>query len=44
LQNGKGAADRKKEALDKDQEKLDVGDYSLHEALTLLKGISIIKK
>jgi carboxyl-terminal processing protease len=44
LQNGKGAADRKKEALDKDQEKLDVGDYSLHEALNLLKGISIIKK
>ena len=44
LQNGKGAADGKKEGLDKDKESLDVEDYSLHEALNLLKGISIMKK
>lgn len=44
LQNGKGAIDGKKEGLDKDKEKLDVADYSLHEALNLLKGISLIKK
>ena len=44
LQNGKGAADGKKVGLDKDKENLDVQDYSLHEALNLLKGISIIKK
>jgi carboxyl-terminal processing protease len=43
LQNGKGAAG-KKEGLDKDKENLDVEDYALHEALNLLKGISIIKK
>ena len=43
LQNGKGAAD-KKDALDKEKEKQDVQDYALHEALNLLKGISIIKK
>ena len=42
LQNGKGAADEKKDGMDKD--KLDVQDYALHEALNLLKGISIIKK
>jgi len=34
----------KKEGLDKDKENLDVEDYALHEALNLLKGISIIKK
>ena len=44
LQNGKGAADGKKDGLDKDKDKLDVADYSLHEALNLLKGMSIIKK
>ena len=44
LQNGKGAIDGKKVGLDKDKEKLDVADYSLHEALNLLKGISLIKK
>jgi carboxyl-terminal processing protease len=44
LQNGKGAANGKKEGADKDKEKLDLEDYSLHEALNLLKGISIIKK
>ena len=44
LQNGKGAADGKKDGLDKDKESLDVGDYALHEALNLLKGISIMKK
>jgi len=43
LQNGKGAAD-KKEDLEKDKESLDVNDYALHEALNLLKGISIMKK
>jgi carboxyl-terminal processing protease len=42
LQKGKGAAEGKKEGTDKD--KLDLEDYSLHEALNLLKGISIIKK
>jgi carboxyl-terminal processing protease len=44
LQNGKGAVNGKKEGLDKDKESLDVEDYFLHEALNLLKGISIIKK
>jgi carboxyl-terminal processing protease len=44
LQNGKGATDGKKEGLDKDKATLDVEDYSLHEALNLLKGISIMKK
>jgi len=42
LQKGKGATEGKKEGLDKD--KLDAEDYSLHEALNLLKGISIMKK
>jgi carboxyl-terminal processing protease len=44
LQNGKGAEDKKNEGLDKDKAMLDVEDYSLHEALNLLKGISIMKK
>ncbi|MDD1632857.1 MAG: S41 family peptidase [Methylococcaceae bacterium] len=44
LQNGKEAAGGKKEGLDKDKENLDVEDYPLHEALNLLKGISIVKK
>ncbi len=44
LQNGKGAVDGKKDGLDKDKASLDVEDYSLHEALNLLKGISIMKK
>ncbi len=44
LQNGKGATEGKKEGLDKDKANLDVEDYSLHEALNLLKGISIMKK
>lgn len=44
LQNGKGAADKKNEGSDKDKASLDVEDYSLHEALNLLKGISIMKK
>jgi carboxyl-terminal processing protease len=43
LKNGKGATD-KKDGVDKDKEKLDVADYALHEALNLLKGISIVKK
>jgi carboxyl-terminal processing protease len=44
LQNGKKTANEKKEGLDKDKESLDVEDYALHEALNLLKGISIMKK
>ena len=44
LQNGKGAEDKKNEGSDKDKATLDVEDYSLHEALNLLKGISIMKK
>jgi carboxyl-terminal processing protease len=48
LQNGNGAtAKEKKEVSDKDKDKdnkQDAEDYSLHEALNLLKGISIIKK
>jgi carboxyl-terminal processing protease len=44
LQNGKGAADGKKEGADNNKGGLEVEDYSLHEALNLLKGISIIKK
>ena len=50
LQNGNGAtAKEKKEIPDKDKDKdkdnkQDAEDYSLHEALNLLKGISIIKK
>ena len=34
----------KVESKDKDKEKSTVEDYALHEALNLLKGISIIKK
>ena len=44
LQNGKAAADAKKAGTDKDKGSMDVEDYSLHEALNLLKGMSIIKK
>ena len=44
LQNGKGAEDKKNEASDNNKAVLDVEDYSLHEALNLLKGISIMKK
>ncbi len=44
LQNGKGAENKKKEASDNNKAILDVEDYSLHEALNLLKGISIMKK
>ena len=44
LQNGKGGANGKKEGTDKDKESLDLQDYALHEALNLLKGISIMKK
>ena len=47
LQNGNGAtAKEKKEVSDKDKDKdnkQDAEDYSLHEALNLLKGISILK-
>jgi carboxyl-terminal processing protease len=43
LQNGKGAANGKIGGLNK-EESLDAEDYSLHEALNLLKGISIMKK
>jgi len=46
LQKGKGApADVKKDDPDKDKDnKQDAADYTLHEALNLLKGISIMKK
>ncbi len=46
LQNANVASKAKNEDLDKDKakEKADIEDYSLHEALNLLKGISIIKK
>jgi carboxyl-terminal processing protease len=44
LQNGKKTANEKKEGVDKDKESLDMEDYALHEALNLLKGISIMKK
>lgn len=44
LQNATVANKAKKEGQDKEKEKLDIEDYSLHEALNLLKGISIIKK
>ena len=40
--NGKKAAESDDEK-DKDKEALDVRDYALHEALTLLKGLSILK-
>ncbi len=42
LQNGK-AKESKEEALEKEKEALEK-DYPLYQALTLLKGISIIKK
>ncbi len=44
LQNGKKTVNEKKEGADKDKESLDMEDYALHEALNLLKGISIMKK
>jgi len=42
LQNGK-AKESKEEALEKEKETLEK-DYPLYQALTLLKGISIMKK
>lgn len=42
LKNAKELADEKKEAADKDKESLDLKDYPLYEALTLLKGINIV--
>ena len=45
LQNDKATTKEKNEALKDDKEEsLDLKDYALHEALNLLKGISIIKK
>jgi len=44
LQNGKKNANEKKLEEDKNKENLDTEDYALHEALNLLKGISIMKK
>jgi carboxyl-terminal processing protease len=45
LQNGNGTTKGKREASDKEKDtKQDSEDYALHEALNLLKGISIIKK
>ncbi|MCL7420422.1 MAG: S41 family peptidase [Methylobacter sp.] len=48
LSNGNKRDDAKKDVQqmdkDKDKEALDLKDYALHEALTLLKGISIMHK
>ncbi|WP_036247795.1 S41 family peptidase [Methylobacter sp. BBA5.1] len=46
LSNGNKRDDAKKDVqqMDKDKEALDLKDYALHEALTLLKGISIMHK
>lgn len=46
LSNGNKRDDAKKDIqqMDKDKEALDLKDYALHEALTLLKGISIMHK
>lgn len=45
LQNSKTTTNGKKDAQEKDKEEsLDMQDYALHEALNLLKGISIIKR
>jgi len=44
LQNGKKTVIEIKQGEDKNKESLDAEDYSLHEALNLLKGISIMKK
>ena len=44
LQNGKGAANGKKDGLSNEKESLDVQDYPVHEALNLLKGMSVFKK
>ncbi len=43
LQNGKAANDGKQDSL-KEKDAVETQDYALHEALNLLKGISIIKK
>lgn len=45
LQNSKATDKAKKDQLEQEKEEsLDLKDYALHEALNLLKGISIIKK
>jgi carboxyl-terminal processing protease len=44
LQNGKEKAAELKEAEAKEKDALDAKDYALNEALTLLKGISIMKR
>jgi carboxyl-terminal processing protease len=46
LSNGNKRDDAKKDVqqMDKDKDALDLKDYALHEALTLLKGISIMHK
>ena len=44
LQNANAESKANKDGQDKEKNKLDIEDYSLHEALNLLKGISIIKK
>jgi carboxyl-terminal processing protease len=44
LQNGKKTVIEIKQGEDKNKESLDMEDYALHEALNLLKGISIMKK
>ena len=46
LTNGNGKANQEAEESDKkeDETKLDIKDYPLHEALTLLKGLNILNK
>lgn len=44
LQNGKKTVIEIKQGEDKNKESVDAEDYPLHEALNLLKGISIMKK
>lgn len=44
LQNSKSNKEGAESAQDKDKEDLEMKDYPLYEALTLLKGISIVRK
>ncbi len=44
LGNGKDKKDPKKKDKKEESSSLDIKDYALHEALTLLKGLSIMKK
>lgn len=44
LQNGKGSTNGKKVGQDKEKESLDVEDYAMHEALNLLKGMTVFSE